>query len=84
MKLECACKIKKKEEKKSKSDKSYLDVSVDEGFNKFDSHIFIFSPKMIERFNDINIGDSVVLIYEYFWSKKSEKNVMWLRDVVVE
>lgn len=84
MRLQCFCRIVKIEEKVAKNDKPYLEVTIDEDFYKFPSHIFVFSEKMIERFRELHENDSVVLMYEFFWSRKNNQDVFFLKDVVVE
>lgn len=74
--------IKSVTSKKTKDNKEYLDVVVFQELGKYNNHVFVFGKKLDKFKNSLKENTTCVLMYNYFWSAKSKKEVMVLQDVI--
>lgn len=79
--LTCDCTVKSAELKKDKNGNDYLDVVVFQQLNKYDDHVFLFGNKVKEFSDRLKPDNTVVLLYNRFYSSKNKREVFILQDV---
>lgn len=82
MRLVCDAIIRSVEKCQSSTGTEYIKLKFNDNFNKFDTTFCVFSQKLGDRLLQLNQNDTVALIFEQFYSKKYNKDVFILKDVV--
>lgn len=83
MRLSCDAIIRSVSKQKcSNGTTEYVKIKFNDNFNKFDTTFCVFSSKLFDRLLALKENDPVVLIFEHFFSKKLQKDVFLLKDVV--
>ena len=83
MKLEFDGMFLKAEKKESKNGNEYYSVLLKDPVIGKQERIFIFDKKIIEKINSFKENDTVVFIFDYYYSSKSKKNILKVSDVVL-
>lgn len=82
MRVEFLGTYKKHEIKKTKTDKEYVQLICYEQFSKKNVKICIFNNKCIENLEAFKDGDDISVIFETWYSKKANNNVLLVKDIV--
>ena len=82
MKLEFYGTYKSFSVKKTKTDKDYIELICNEQMNNKDVKICVFGNKFLENLKLFNDGDGIVIIFSYWYDKKSKNNVLIVKDII--
>ncbi len=69
--------------KKTKNNKDYCELDCLENLSNKNVRIFIFKSELIERLDMLKENDNITCIFEFWYSKKENKNVINMKDLVV-
>lgn len=81
MKLEFYGVYKSHAVKKTKTDKDYIELNCLEQLSNKSVKICVFDNKFIENLKLFNDGDGIVVIFSFWYDKKTKNNVLIVKDI---